>query len=188
MTASDTVDRLGRARRAGRTDDDEVALREAYRAYGPELFRLAARSLGDRGLAEEVVQETFVRAWRHEGRFDAARGSMRTWLWAIARNLVIDAARRRASRPPLAGADLAPPPASADHAERVAVRLQVAEALERVSPEHQHVIVEVHYRGRPHAEVAAELGVPPGTVRSRLYYGLRALRLALEEMGWSDER
>jgi len=188
MAASDTVHQLGRSRQGDPPEDVEAALRVAYRQYAPELFRLAVRSLGDRGLAEEVVQETFVRAWRHEDRFDRERASLRTWLWAIARNLIVDAARRRAVRPPLANSDTAAPPTAADHADGVALRLQVGEALERLSPEHQYAIVEVHYRGRPHHEVALELGVPPGTVRSRLYYGLRALRLALEEMGWSDER
>jgi RNA polymerase sigma-70 factor (ECF subfamily) len=62
---------------------------------------------------------------------------------------------------------------------------QLDEALARISPEHRLAIVETHYRGRPYAEVAAELGVPVGTIRSRVFYGLRALRLALEETGWS---
>src|SRR6266446_152945 len=79
------------------TDDDGV--RAVYAAHGPELYRFAVRSLGDRGLAEEAVQETFVRAWRAADRFDDALGSLRTWLFAIVRNVVIDLSRARAVRP-----------------------------------------------------------------------------------------
>src|SRR5215470_12024937 len=80
--------------------DDGV--RAVYAAHGAELFRFAFRSLGDRGLAEEAVQETFVRAWQAAGRFDDALGSLRTWLFAIIRNVVIDLSRARAVRPALA--------------------------------------------------------------------------------------
>lgn len=167
--------------------DGEAVLRRAYTAHGAELFRMAARSLGDRGLAEEVVQETFVRAWRAQERFDADRSSLRTWLFAIARNLVIDAARARSVRPQVAGEVEETHRVDDDPTEQVVVAMQIEEALGRISPEHRQVLVEVHYRGRPHAEVAQELGVALGTVRSRVYYGLRALKLALEEMGWSDD-
>src|SRR5512133_431308 len=82
--------------------DDGV--RAVYAAHGPELYRFALRSLGDRGLAEEAVQETFVRAWQAANRFDDALGSLRTWLFAIIRNVVIDLSRARAVRPMLASA------------------------------------------------------------------------------------
>lgn len=181
-----------RLRRGGRRRDEE-ALRAAYAAHGGELFRLALRSLGDRGLAEEVVQETFVRAWQSREKFDAGRGSRRTWLFAITRNLVIDAVRKRAARPsgPLADdpgdGEQDPANAAEDPTERALTEMQMSEALERLSEDHRQVILEVYYRGRPYREVAAELGVPAGTLRSRTYYALKALRLALEEMGWSDE-
>src|SRR5476651_261718 len=81
-------------------NDDGV--RAVYAAHGPELYRFALRSLGDRGLAEEAVQETFVRAWQAANRFDDALGSLRTWLFAIIRNVVIDLSRARAVRPALA--------------------------------------------------------------------------------------
>src|SRR5215471_7197217 len=82
-------------------NDDGV--RAVYAAHGPELYRFALRSLGDRGLAEEAVQETFVRAWQAADRFDESLGSLRTWLFAIIRNVVIDMSRARAVRPGLAG-------------------------------------------------------------------------------------
>lgn len=168
-------------------------LRAAYREHGGELFRLALRSLGDRGLAEETVQETFVRAWRNRERFDAGRGSLRTWLFAIARNLIVDAARARDSRPPGPGAE--PPttsggrssraksgvPGGEDPTETVVRRLQLEEALSKLGEHHRAVILEVHYKGRSYAELAEESGVPAGTLRSRMYYALKALRLVLEE-------
>jgi RNA polymerase sigma-70 factor (ECF subfamily) len=167
-------------------NDDGV--RAVYAAHGPELYRFALRSLGDRGLAEEAVQEAFVRAWQAADRFDDALGSLRTWLFAILRNVVIDLSRARAVRPALApeGAptDTGSLDDDIDHALMV---WQVEEALQKLSAEHRSSLVEVHYRGRAYHEVAQELGVPVGTVKSRVYYALKAMRLALEELGWSDD-
>ena len=171
------------------TDD---GVRAVYAAYGSELYGFAARSLGDRGLAEEAVQETFVRAWQAAERFDDRLGSLRTWLFAILRNVVIDLSRARAVRPRLAAVDGGARHETdttgfgGDEIDAVLVAWQVEEALRRVSPEHRHVLLEVHYRSRPYAEVAVELGVPAGTVKSRVFYGLKAMRLALEELGWTD--
>ncbi|MFN8160496.1 MAG: sigma-70 family RNA polymerase sigma factor [Solirubrobacterales bacterium] len=158
-------------------------VREAYAAHGGELYGFALRSLGDSGLAEEAVQETFLRAWRAGDRFDPQVGSLRTWLFAILRNVVIDLWRARAARPRLAEAGAEP---SVDPLEEALLAWQVEEALRRIGDEHRRVLVETYYRGRPYAEVAAELGVPVGTVKSRVYYGLRALRNALEEMGYES--
>jgi RNA polymerase sigma-70 factor (ECF subfamily) len=167
------------------TDD---GVRAVYAAHGPELYRFALRSLGDRGLAEEAVQETFVRAWQAANRFDDALGSLRTWLFAIIRNVVIDLSRARAVRPTLAGGNGAIEPIILDDdIERVLVAWQVEEALQKLSDEHRAALVEVHYKSRPYHDVARELGVPVGTVKSRVYYALKAMRLALEELGWSDD-
>jgi RNA polymerase sigma-70 factor, ECF subfamily len=168
--------------------DDEAALRAAYAEHAKELLGFARRALGDEGLAEEAVQETFLRAWRAADRFDERIASLRTWLFAICRNVLIDLKRARAARPALA---LAAPPEQAgevDEFERALMTVEISEALRQVSDRHRTVLVEVHLRGRPVAEVAGELGVPPGTVHSRLYYGLKALGVVLEEMGWLDER
>jgi RNA polymerase sigma-70 factor (ECF subfamily) len=166
-------------------------VRVAYRAHGGELFRFAAQSLQDRGTAEEAVQETFVRAWRNRERFDPDIASLRTWLFAILRNVIIDLARARAVRPTVVEADGPGDRGRADVSDpfdatdSVITSWQLAEALARLSPDHRVAIVETHYRGRPYGEIAAELGVPVGTVRSRVFYGLRALRVTLEEMGWT---
>ena len=159
----------------------ERDVREAYAAHSGELYGFALRSLGDSGLAEEAVQETFVRAWRAGDRFDPQIGSLRTWLFAILRNVVIDLGRARAARPRVAEAGVEP---SVEPLEDVLLSWQVEEAMRRLREDHRRVLFETHYRGRPYAEVAAELGVPEGTIKSRVYYGLRALRVVLEEMGY----
>jgi RNA polymerase sigma-70 factor, ECF subfamily len=159
----------------------ESDVRDAYAAHAGELYGFALRSLGDSGLAEEAVQETFLRAWRAGDRFDPQIGSLRTWLFAIIRNVVIDLSRSRAARPPVAAEGLEP---GHEPLEEILLAWQVEEAMRRIGAQHRQVILETYFRGRPYAELAAELGVPEGTIKSRVYYGLRALRNVLEEMGY----
>jgi RNA polymerase sigma-70 factor, ECF subfamily len=161
----------------------ERDVRQAYAAHASELYGFAMRSLDDAGLAEEAVQETFLRAWRAGERFDPQLGSLRTWLFAILRNVVIDLSRARAARPTLSASQVEP---SVEPIDQALVAWQVEEAMRRIGEEHRRILVETHYRGRPYAEVAAELGIPEGTVKSRVYYGLRALRVVLEEMGYEE--
>jgi RNA polymerase sigma-70 factor (ECF subfamily) len=164
----------------------DAALRAVYDAHGGELYRFARRSLGDSGLAEEAVQEAFVRAWRASATYDPARASQRTWLFAILRNVVIDMVRARRSRPALAPDDADVLEVADDGIDRMLTLWQVEAALAELADDHRRVLVEVHWRGRPYADVAAELGIPEGTVKSRVYYGLRAMRGALEAQGWRD--
>ena len=148
-----------------RTDETGEAMRSLYRIYGGELFGFANRSLGDRGLAEEIVQEVFLRAWRHAGRYDPSRAAVRTWLYQIARHAIIDARRRAAARPGLAhdaGDD---------------------EAAGGATLEHRQMIRMAQFRGLSMREIADHTGLPLGTVKSRTWYALRSLRLVLEEMG-----
>lgn len=161
----------------------ERDVREAYAAHAAELYGFAVRSLADPGLAEEAVQETFLRAWRAGERFDPQIGSLRTWLFAILRNVVIDLGRARAARPSVAEGGVEP---SVEPFDEALLSWQIEEAMRRIGGDHRRVLVETYYRGRPYAEVAEELGVPEGTVKSRVYYGLRALRVVLEEMGYED--
>jgi RNA polymerase sigma-70 factor (ECF subfamily) len=169
----------------------EEAVRAVYAAHGPELYRFALRSLGDVGLAEEAVQETFVRAWQASDRFDELLGSLRTWLFAIVRNVVIDLGRARAVRPRLhdgsGHSEIDLTAVDADSVDRALAAWQVEEALRRLGDEHRVALVEVHYKGRSYADVAADLNVPVGTVKSRVFYALKAVRLALEELGWGDD-
>ncbi len=168
---------------AALSDERDVA--EAYAAHAGELYGFAMRSLSDSGLAEEAVQETFLRAWRAGERFDPGIASLRTWLFAILRNVVIDLGRARSARPALG--DLSPDQAaSVEPIDQALLAWQLEEAMRRIGDSHRQVLVETYYRGRPYAELARELGVAEGTIKSRVYYGLRALRIALEEMGYED--
>ncbi len=170
---------------------DEDAVHRAYLRHGPEIYRFVLRSLGDPGAAEDVTQETFLKAWRHSGRYDPGLASLRTWLFGIARNAVTDHVRAARARPwqsALAGDDVVEAavhhvggPAD-DPSDRLVGRWVVEEALLRLSQQHRVAIVQTHLRERPYEEVAAELGVPVGTLRSRVFYGLRALRAEMEEM------
>lgn len=183
----------GRVGRVGRGRDgaglgSERALRAAYAAHGPELYRFALRQLGDEGAAQEVVQEVFLRAWRRSDSFDPSVASLRVWLFAIARNVVIDEARRVAVRPwrrNLTGepGEVVDGPIVGAPDQSVVNGWLVEEALRRIRAEHREAIVETYLRGRAYAEVAADLGIPVGTLRSRVFYGLKALRLAMDEMG-----
>lgn len=171
---------------------DEDAVHAAYLQHGPEIYRFVLRSLGDPGAAEDVTQETFLKAWRHAERYDPTLASLRVWLFGIARNAVIDhvrAARVRPWQSALAGDEAvqaavhdAGGPAG-DPSERLVGQWVVEEALLRLSEQHRVAIVQTHLRERPYDEVAAELGVPVGTLRSRVFYGLKALRAAMDEMG-----
>ena len=191
------VDRSARsARRPPRTAEQAPAaapsdaaapfdVGSAYAEHAGPLFAFAVNALGDRGAAEDALQEVFVRAWRARDRYGAERGSVRTWLFAIARNVVVDAHRSRARRLRSVQAEqhLEQGAAPADPYAASLDRLLVVEALARLSEEHRRVVVEVHLGGASYAEVSARTGVPVATLRTRMYYGLRALRAALDEGG-----
>lgn len=168
-------------------------LAEAYRRHAGELTGYCNRFLLDHGLAEEIAQEVFVRAWRacagftdHEAGPDGAPGSptrLRAWLFTIARHAVIDAVRGRDRRP-----SLHPDPDRADHQPdprdgfaRYDTSEQVHRALTQISPRHRAVLVAVFFEGLDHVQVARRLGVPIGTVKSRVHYGLRAVRDRLDD-------
>jgi RNA polymerase sigma-70 factor (ECF subfamily) len=139
---------------------------------------------GDRQRAEDLVQETMLRAWRHPEALDPERGSVRSWLFTTARNLAIDAWRRRSARVGEVITDQLPePPQAIDEADRAVEAWTVAEALAQLTAPHREVLVECFYQGRSVGEAATRLGVPPGTVKSRTHYALRSLRLVLAEMG-----
>jgi RNA polymerase sigma-70 factor, ECF subfamily len=166
------------------TDQTEDSMRALYRTYGSELYGFALSCLGDRGHAEELVQEVFTRVWRHAESFDPERASFRTWLYGIARNAIIDLKRRQSVRPALAAhVDTEEQGAADDSFESALLRWQVGAALERLTPEHRQVIRLAHFQGLTLREISERTGIPLGTVKSRTSYALRGMRLALEEMG-----
>ena len=178
----------GRCTTASRERDnvDDALFREIYQEYGPALFDFVLRkAFGDRQWAEEVVQETMLRVWRNAARIDFV-GDLRPLLYTIARRLVIDGRRKRGTRPCEVGStELVELPA-ADELDRSLLALTVKQALKSLTAAHRTVIVRLYYQGRKVEQVAKEMGVPPGTVRSRAYYGLHALREALERLGVHD--
>ena len=163
---------------------DEELLRALWAEHGGPLLAYATRLTGgDRHRAEDIVQETLLRAWRHPEALAAERGSPRPWLCTVARNLAVDAHRSRRARPLEVGADALSVVSVPDDVDRVLEAWIVSDALRSLSTEHREVIIETYYRGKSVAEAAASLRIPAGTVKSRTYYALRALRLALTERG-----
>ena len=177
MASSDAtlVERLPRDR-----SGDE--LRELYRRYAGELFGFACNALGDRELAEEVVQDVFARLWRHAGDYDAAgRASAPGCTRSLATGSSMPAAGRPCGRSAWPSRWRRRRELDRD-LERAVLRWQVAAALARLSPEHRQVIRLAHWGGLSLREIAERSGVPIGTVKSRVYYALRSLRLILDEM------
>jgi len=167
----------------------DTRLRALHDAHAGALYRFAFRLTGDEGLAQDVVQETLVRAWRHPDVLARGDDQVRAWLFTVARHLVVDdrrSARHRheaAVGEPATLEGLGRAPVTPDDTQSVLDAWLVGDALATLSPEHRAVVVGAYYGGRSVAELAAEHGIPAGTVKSRLHYGLRALRLALQERG-----
>jgi len=178
--------RPGRAQRAGagRPAEDDAIVTALYQQYREPLMTFVMRlTAGNRAQAEDVVQETMLRAWRDAGKLDLSEPSLMPWLTTVARRIVIDDHRRRQARPiEMADAELANLPAE-DHTAATDRRLLVADALRALSPLHRQVLNETILRDRTVNQAAEVLGVPVGTVKSRVYYALRALQVVLAERG-----
>ena len=173
-----------------------VLMQQLHDEHAAALWGYCMHLTGqDRARAEDVVQETLLRAWQHPQALDPDRpggSSVRAWLLTVARHLVVDGERARRARPRevagpevLNGATHAEQngSAGADAFEQVLLAHGVAEALQALSPAHREVLEELYFHDRTVSEAARQLGVPEGTVKSRAYYALRALRVACEERG-----
>ncbi|WP_343061611.1 sigma-70 family RNA polymerase sigma factor [Nocardioides luti] len=166
------------------TGDQVTLMQQLHDEHAAALWGYCVRLTGhDRARAEDVAQETLLRAWRHAEVLDESHGSVRAWLFTVARNLVIDDWRSRRHQHELAVAEVPEPGDPVDRTDQLLLSWTVAEALSQLSAEHRAVLRECYYGGRSVAEAARRLGIPEGTVKSRTHYALRALRLALEEMG-----
>jgi RNA polymerase sigma-70 factor (ECF subfamily) len=166
-------------------DPEAAMMRVLYDEHAPALWRYALRLTGDSARAEDVVQETLLRAWQHPDVAADAERSARAWLFTVARNMIIDERRSARFRRETGVAD---PEKVADYAAPEQVdtaldRMLLSTALSQLSDEHRAVVSRAYYQGWTTGQIAADLQIPEGTVKSRLHYAVRALRLNLQEMG-----
>jgi RNA polymerase sigma-70 factor, ECF subfamily len=165
----------------------EVALAEAYRRHGGAVFGLAKRVLQNGAEAEDVTQEVFVRLWNEPDRFDAARGSLRSFLLAQAHGRAVDAVRSSSSRRAREARDaMRTAEASYDMQHEVwdlAVADQVAHVMGELPEQERRAIELAYFDGRTYREVAQLLDEPEGTVKSRIRNGMRRMRAILADAG-----
>jgi RNA polymerase sigma-70 factor, ECF subfamily len=159
---------------------DDAAIRELWQAHGPVLLRFALKlTLGDRQRAEDIVQETLLRAWRHPEVVGSGRTPIRPWLFTVTRRIAIDMWRARSRAEPageiLDGRHIEMPD-PVPLIDQTIDALDIRAALAQLSPDHRRVITEMYFRGHSVAETAKILGIPAGTVKSRSYYAVRLLR------------
>ncbi|MFJ8475130.1 sigma-70 family RNA polymerase sigma factor [Kitasatospora sp. NPDC094011] len=169
----------------GRATLDQDTLAELYRLHGPYLMRALLRvTSGDRGKAEDILQETLLRAWQNPAAIERGLEQSRPWLFTVARRIAIDHYRMASARVQEV-ADEAPDerPAAHDAYDRALAARDLEIALAELQPHHREVLVELHLRGRSMVEAAQVLGVAVGTVKSRSFYAVRALRPILEARG-----
>ncbi|GJO47787.1 ECF RNA polymerase sigma factor SigL [Mycobacterium marinum] len=164
----------------------EAALMQAlYDEHAAVLWRYAMRLTSDASYADDIVQETLLRAWQHPEVIDERGRSARAWLFTVARNMIIDDRRSARYRYVVSStdADGAPEQSTPDEVGAALDRLLIADALAQLSGEHRAVIERSYYRGWTTAQIAKDLEIAEGTVKSRLHYAVRALRLTLQELG-----
>ena len=162
---------------------DNDRMRELHLEHAAVLRAYARRLADDPGRAEDAVQEAFLRDCNRPEVLDNGRGSVRGWLLTTFRNIVIDSYRSRQARPESLCAVVPDAPVKMDEIDRMLSATLLHDALRSLAQPHREVIVQCYYRGLTVSQLAGQLGVPAGTVKSRLFYGLRALRAALAERG-----
>ena len=162
---------------------DEQLLRQLHDEHAGVLYAFVHRYTDDRQLVEDVVQETLLRAWQRLDRLDT--DDPRSYLFTVARNVLTDMWRARQRRPIEVDDSHSAPVQVADQTDRALDSMLVAEALSRLSTEHRSVVEQLYFLGRPVADTARLLGIAEGTVKSRAYYAVRALRSIFEELGVS---
>ena len=157
---------------------DDALIRAVYEQHGPAVLAYVTRLMGDPAAAEDVLQETLLRAWRNSEVLVNGRGSVRAWLLRVAGRIVVDRVRVGAARPSEV-AESAGAVVERDHADRVIQSREVFDALQKLSDEHRDVLVRLYFQGCSLVDASTALGVPAGTIKSRSYYALRALRKEL---------
>lgn len=165
-------------------DSGAVLMKQLHDEHAAALWGYCLSLTGrDHARAEDVVQETLLRAWRNHDRLEESRGSVRSWLFTVARNIVIDEWRTKRTRSELSVAEVPEVREPNDQTDQMLMSWVVADALLALSPDHRAVLVECYFKGASVAQAAHRLGIPDGTVKSRTHYALQALRLRLQEMG-----
>ena len=164
---------------------DENALGELYDRYGRVAYGLALRIVRDRALAEDAVQEAFLAVWRSAGAFLAEQGKPSTWILTLVHRRAVDLVRREERRraDPLDDTDQPTGEATDEEAWLRAQRQVVQEALRKLPPEQREAIELAYYGGFTQSELAEKLGLPLGTIKSRMFTGLKRLRELLAESG-----
>lgn len=171
---------------ANAASQEERALRDLYVEHGPALYAYVLRMLGgDTHRTEDVIQETLLRCWNTRNLTDSEGMAVRPWMFRVARNLVIDAHRTRMARPLEIGGVtwLTEVGANPDDVDRILSSMVVRDALEALTPAHREALRATFFADRSTQEAATALGVPQGTVKSRVYYALRSLKSALADRG-----
>jgi RNA polymerase sigma-70 factor (ECF subfamily) len=163
---------------------DEELMQVLYREHAGALHAHVLRLVGgDRHRAEDIVQETLVRAWRYADQLDPAAHSIRPWLVTVARRIVIDSHRSRQARPQETDASPLELMPAEDEIDKVLSLVILSDAMSDLSDAHREVLIEAYFKGRTVNEAAGELGLPAGTVKSRIFYSLRSMKQALEKRG-----
>jgi len=164
-------------------EEQEQLMQALHDTHAADLWRYCLHlTMGNAARAQDVCQDTLLRAWQHPEVLSRSTSQTRAWLFTVARNLVIDDWRSRRSHPETLTGDL-PEKEQQDHVDQLLESWVVAEAMTRLSDDHRQVLLECYFHGRTVADAARRIGVAEGTVKSRTHYALRALRLALEELG-----
>jgi len=171
------------------TQGDQDALGLLYERYSRAVYSFSLRIVGDAQVAEEILQEVFVRAWQQGGSFQTARGSLITWLLSITHNLSIDEVRRRKRRPQKADSEepeliLASLPDEGSDVEEEAwlssLRVSIQDALQQLPAAQREAIELAYFQGLTQREIADTLGEPLGTIKTRMRLGMLKLR---EQLG-----
>jgi RNA polymerase sigma-70 factor (ECF subfamily) len=183
MKPAVTVVESGRAAESVPSATPE-AVSELWRHHGNALMRFACKlTLGNRPRAEDIVQETLLRAWRHPEVIGTGQAPVRPWLFTVARRVAIDMWRARAHGDEVSDGNESDMPDPGDCIEQTITGLDVRAALATLSAGHRQVIIEIYYNNHSVAETAHLLGIPAGTVKSRAHYATRQLRHALAASG-----
>lgn len=159
---------------------DQGAMAELYDRYSSVVYAVALRVLGETGAAEDVLQEVFLQLWRNPGAFDAARGSLGSWLAVITRNRAIDSLRKRRPETDIEDVVLAVAPDLAEEADRARVAEKVRNVMGSMAPAQRGALEMAYWEGMSHSEIANKTGEPLGTIKTRIRAGLIALRKAFQ--------